>query len=139
MRELRPGQIRSRGRDEHRERYAAYMRSPAWFRRRNRWVEEESARVAPSPVFCHGGCGRQWAVSRDDLHHCSYDRLGDEQHADLWAMCRSCHDQIHALMDSAKSWRKLPLRLRNEQALAVIRDRAAAPPGLAARTAADFL
>lgn len=116
MRELRPEQRRSVGRELHRQRYATYMASPEWRSRRERWHSDELDLTAATAVNCRG-CGRDWELTRDDLHHVDYSRLGDELHEDLWALCRSCHDRLHELIESSRSWRRLPRRLANEQAL----------------------
>lgn len=123
MRELKPGAIRSRGREAWREFYASYIKSPAWWQRRHRWLEEELELERPRPLQCLGGCGKDWKLTRDDLHHCSYDRLGNEAHDDLWPLCRTCHSLLHELLDSTRSWRKLPYTLANQHALAVVQDR----------------
>lgn len=34
-----------------------------------------------------------------DLHHVTYERIGREKIGDVVAICRSCHDEIHALFD----------------------------------------
>lgn len=122
MRKLSPWAIRSRGRDQHRERYATYMSSAAWFSRRDTWAEQEAAQVGGADkILCTGGCGQHWEVRKDDLHHCTYDRLGNEAHEDLWPMCRDCHTRLHDLMVSTRSWRKLPKQQANAQALQVVR------------------
>lgn len=118
MRELKPNQQRSLGRDEHRARYAAYMKSPAWFHRRERWAAEELHHLETEGIACRG-CGSTWSLSTGDLHHIDYARLEDEAHDDLWAMCRTCHYGLHELIESSKSWRKLPRRQANELALPV--------------------
>lgn len=118
MRELRPNQQRSLGRALHRKKYAAYMNSPEWFRRRSRWYEDELQRSEADVVACRG-CGTEWTLTRGDLHHIDYGRLGDEAHADLWALCRYCHTGMHELIESSKSWRKLPRRHANELALQI--------------------
>ncbi|WP_053353948.1 hypothetical protein [Leucobacter musarum] len=128
MRELRRGAKHSQGRDQHRAFYAQYIVSPAWFRRRERWAAEEAARIAPAPIQCRGGCGHQWQAGRDDLHHCSYRRLGDEAHDDLWAMCRTCHTALHRMIESTRSWRRLPRRQANQLAIAVLAGRGRRPP-----------
>lgn len=120
MRDLRPEQRRSLGRELHRERYAAYMASAGWRARRVRWHAEELTRTAATAVHCRG-CGRLWSLDRDDLHHVDYVRLGDEAHEDLWPMCRSCHNCLHALIESSKSWRLLTRRQANTLALPALR------------------
>lgn len=120
MRELKPNAKRSKGRDVHRAKYEAYIGSPEWFRRREVWDEAERARLGCEELHC-AGCKREWTLKRGDLHHITYERLGQESHEDLWAVCRQCHDRLHELMDSSKSWRKLPRTLANEFALSVLR------------------
>lgn len=144
MRELSPWAARSNGREQHRERYAAYMKSPDWWRRRHQWAEEE-LRLASSPdgIKCFG-CSRLWRLSQDDLHHVTYDRLGHEDHEDLWPLCRGCHTLLHDLLASTGSWRKLSRRLGNQLAIGVLRDTidglTAAPlPRGAAAALGDYL
>lgn len=120
MRELGRWARKSQGRDRHRAFYARYIESAAWFRRREVWAEAEAERISPAPILCRGGCGTLWRVSVDDLHHCDYARLGNEAHEDLWAMCRSCHTALHQVLESSRSWRKLPKRQANFQAVAVL-------------------
>lgn len=126
MRELSPWARKSQGRSAHRAFYADYITSAAWYRRREKWVRDEETRIAPAQVMCRGGCGKAWRVDRDDLHHCDYGRLGNEAHEDLWAMCRTCHTQLHDLLESSRSWRRLPTRQANRQAIAVLTHRGAA-------------
>lgn len=98
------------------------MKSAAWFRRRSLWVEEELELIAPARQVTCLGCGSAWALSRDDLHHVSYARLGDEAHEDLWPMCRVCHSRLHEIMRSSKSWRKMPASRANHFALALLQE-----------------
>lgn len=121
MRELSPWAIRSGRRDAWRAFYEGYMKSPEWFRRREAWAREECARLRSDTLWCAGGCGTEWTVRRGDLHHNTYVRLGDEAHEDLWALCRGCHDRLHELIESSRSWRRLPRELANHHALAVVR------------------
>lgn len=104
MRELKPGQIVSARRDSHRAFYKKYISSSAWFSRRVEWAETE--KQARGELICYG-CGSEWKVSRDDLHHASYARLGDEQHDDLWPLCRTCHDMLHQRMESSYTLRRM--------------------------------
>ena len=124
MRELKAGAIRSKGRDQHRARYAAYISSSAWFARREEWAAEAVLRAGSPTIHCTG-CKKPWKLDRDDLHHVTYDRLEHELHEDLWPLCRQCHTTIHELMDSSKAWRRLSRRHANELAIAKLRDRIA--------------
>lgn len=120
MRELERNAKRSKGRDAHRARYAAYIVSPKWFHRREVWAATERARLGCEQLHCTG-CKQEWSLKRGDLHHVTYERLEDEAHDDLWAVCRECHDRLHELMDSSRSWKKLPRTLANEFAVSVLR------------------
>ncbi len=135
MRELSPWALRSKKRDDYRAFYAAYMTSPEWFRRRERWLEEELQLLPAGQTIACLGCGEGWASRRDDLHHASYERLGDEAHEDLWPMCRPCHSWIHELMRSTRSWRKLPAAMANALALAALHRALDAEAGAPARGA----
>lgn len=136
MRELSPWARKSQGRSTHRAFYAGYITSAAWYRRREQWAKDEEARIAPAQIMCRGGCGKPWRVDRDDLHHCDYRSLGDEAHEDLWAMCRTCHTQLHDLLESSRSWRRLPKRQANRQAIAIVAERYWVPT---TRSLADYL
>lgn len=122
MRELSPWAVRSNGREAHRQRYAGYMRSPAWYRRRYQWAEEEAGLLPAGGTIVCLGCGKPWKLKQDDLHHITYDRLGAEEHEDLWPLCRGCHTLIHDLLASTKTWRKLPRMQANHVALEYVRD-----------------
>lgn len=120
MRELKPNAKRSKGRDAHRAKYDAYIQSPEWFRRREEWAETERVRLGTDALVCTG-CKQSWTLKRGHLHHVTYERLEHEAHEDLWAVCETCHMRLHELMDSSKSWRKLPRTLANEFALSALR------------------
>lgn len=80
-----------------------YLRSAAWFRRRDRWFDEVEERglVAVCQV-----CGSQGAL---DLHHVSYDGVSrndetgqwqaSEGHEDLMPLCREHHQALHDEFD----------------------------------------
>lgn len=71
----------------NRTEYAAYLRSPHWRRLRKRYQAE-----------------RPWAcdICEDDerleLHHKTYDRVGDGQLDDLIPLCQRCHSLLHQLV-----------------------------------------
>ena len=119
MRDLNPFATRSLGREKHRAAYAAYMRSEAWFIRRRWWFEALSDAGRKS-VECLG-CGKNWLLGRDDVHHIDYTRLGHEEVDDLWPLCRSCHTLLHQVMESSKSWRKIPRRQANALAITKVK------------------
>src|SRR5690625_3077347 len=87
-----------------RARYRKHIQSRAWFDRRERWFEE--SQQIGGIVVCAVGGGR-WTL-KDDLHHVTYDRLGQEDHDDLVALCRFHHEQLHQIWDASRAWRRLP-------------------------------
>jgi hypothetical protein len=105
MRDARSGIRWSTGRVARRGQYAAYIQSDDWFRRRERWYTDHVTTTGQPPVCAV--CDRVWTLSRGDLHHRTYDRLGHEHHADLTPLCRADHGSLHDLWDSSPSWRRL--------------------------------
>ena len=109
----------SRGREVRRAKYSAYIVSSEWYRRRERWEEAETRRLGRAPRCA--GCSKPWSSRSGDMHHITYDRLGREAHDDLMPLCRGCHTLIHKVMESSSSWRRLPRRLANRQAIERVR------------------
>jgi 5-methylcytosine-specific restriction endonuclease McrA len=85
--------------------YRWYIRSARWRDRREAFAREYEAQTGER-VTCLI-CASAWSVHRDDVHHLSYDHLGDERFEELWALCRGCHDELHADLDRARQWRKI--------------------------------
>lgn len=75
----------------HSAEYLAYMESDAW-------------RLKRMAVLGRAGgeCERCKAAPAVDVHHLTYQHLGDEPLADLQALCRPCHDQA----DRTRIYRK---------------------------------
>ena len=110
--------LRTPGRVAAGKRYADWLASPGWHRRRQRWASEEQRRYGR--IVC-ALCGARWSQSRGDLHHLSYSRMGRERHEDLMAMCRPCHELVHQAIDASRSWQRLIARGRRRQVtLAII-------------------
>jgi phage terminase large subunit GpA-like protein len=65
--------------------YSAYLRSPHWLRLRARYKRERPWRCV---------CGARKGLQ---LHHKTYDRLGDERLEDLTPLCQRCHTLLHQL------------------------------------------
>jgi 5-methylcytosine-specific restriction endonuclease McrA len=119
MRPLRPLARLDARRAAYRRRYAEYMASPAWWRRRERWCRDEIAATGRAPQCAV--CGREWALTSGDLHHATYDNLGREHHGDLIPMCRTCHERLHQILDDSRHWRKLPRALATTQLVTILR------------------
>lgn len=105
MRQARPGRAWSLGRVAARAHYSSYMQSPAWWERRRRWVDEWRETVGSEPVCLV--CGKSWKLSRVDLHHATYERLGAELFVDLVPLCRPCHAGLHRVLESSPGWRQM--------------------------------
>lgn len=81
-----------------------FLRSKAWFARRDRWFTDQTATGVP--LAC-AGCGRPALKGELELHHVDYAgvQLEDgrwrarERHDDLVAMHPYCHDLLHRLID----------------------------------------
>lgn len=87
---------------------SGYLRSVAWFRRRDAWFLEETKRRGC--LVC-AGCDRLDVKGRLELHHSSYDGVLEdargvwvarERHEDLVSMHPSCHELLHRLIDRDK-------------------------------------
>jgi hypothetical protein len=66
------------------QRYYQHLASPQWQELRRRVFER-------SRGLCEG-CGQNKAVQ---VHHLSYDHMGDEFLFELAAVCLTCHERIH--------------------------------------------
>lgn len=67
--------------EEYRE---VYLRSPHWATTRKVALERAERRCQ----VCN-------AKDNLDVHHRTYERLGEERPADLTVLCRRCHDLFH--------------------------------------------
>lgn len=64
--------------------YTQYLQSPAWARKR--------AKVLARDNYQCRGCGESRATQ---VHHLTYERVGNELLFDLVAVCDRCHEQCH--------------------------------------------
>jgi hypothetical protein len=83
--------------------YCNYMASQQWFALRECWAADWAARNGSEPQCLI--CGIEWALC-DDLHHRTYESLGNETYRDLIPLCRSCHDTLHRVLETDRSWRR---------------------------------
>jgi hypothetical protein len=65
--------------------YASYLQTPEWKRRHALVMDRAKG-------MCEG-CSTRRAVQ---VHHLTYARAGEEMLFDLVAVCRECHEKIHA-------------------------------------------
>jgi predicted HNH restriction endonuclease len=96
----------------HSKEYDSYIKSDAWQQKR-------AERLQIADFKCEM-CGRPEARTKNGLqvHHISYQRLGDEDvFNDLICLCPSCHQRIHAYYRRVRSprdiKRNLPLNAKN--------------------------
>ena len=74
--------------------YLDYLESDHWKDMKARY----RASVRPEPGYREQGLPQTCIVCRDvnvDLHHKTYQRLGEEKLTDLVPLCRNHHDQLH--------------------------------------------
>jgi len=67
-----------------REKYAAYLASDLWTRRRNKVMDR-----------CGGVCEGCMTNKATDVHHLTYRHVYNEFAFELVALCRSCHERAH--------------------------------------------
>lgn len=67
--------------------YEAYVQSPEWESRKARYFQTHPRRCRI--------CRREPRSGQLDLHHLSYDNLGNEPNSDLVALCQFHHSEVH--------------------------------------------
>jgi 5-methylcytosine-specific restriction endonuclease McrA len=65
--------------------YSDYRRTPEWQYRRRQMVQAAERKCQHCGSYSH----------RLNVHHRSYDRLGNEDPDDLIVLCVSCHRDLH--------------------------------------------
>ncbi len=118
MRDPRPGIAWSGRRVATRVAYHDYMTGLAWARRRRAWRAGWLAAHDNEPV-CQI-CAEPWTLTRGDLHHRSYRRLGRETDRDLIPLCRRCHSALHVLLETPQ-WLRLGRARATDSLVAVLR------------------
>ncbi|MDO8384475.1 MULTISPECIES: hypothetical protein [Microbacterium] len=81
-----------------------FLRSPAWFARRDSWFTTETRRAGA--LFC-AGCGEPATRDEVELHHLDYSGVtleagrwrAHEEHGDLAALHPYCHELLHRLLE----------------------------------------
>lgn len=82
-----------------------YLRSLAWFRRRDRWFDEEITRRGVARCIV---CRKAGSRRTLELHHLDYTGViqtgpttwsAGERHEDLVAAHPRCHEWIHTVLD----------------------------------------
>ncbi|MBL3699986.1 hypothetical protein [Leucobacter luti] len=100
-------------------------------------MQDELTWYFRTPIRCMGGCQQDWSLLTDELHLCSYERLGAELHEDILPLCRGCHTDLHLVMERDVRLRLLDLRDASLTALGMIQGqqkRRTRRPGAVPRT-----
>lgn len=71
----------------NKQEYHAYLRTPAWKMKRD-------GKLFDAGYRCER-CGYEGLDMPLDVHHLTYDRVGNERDSDLIVLCRSCHEMEH--------------------------------------------
>lgn len=80
--------------------YHEYIESPEWQVKREAALER-----------CGRKCQLCSSTLRLNVHHNTYERLGEELDVDLTVLCRRCHEAFHAKVDP-RTKRKMPKAAR---------------------------
>lgn len=83
-------QVRSAARDARLQAlgfadYSEYLRSPEWRGVKARYIASD----LPQTCIC--------GEIEVDMHHLTYERVGQERITDLMPLCRTCHEMVHDL------------------------------------------
>lgn len=81
-------------RDEYREKYYSYLKSPKWYAKRDQVFRRDDWR-----------CVRCGTAENIQCHHISRERMFNEELTDLVTMCRRCHDSRHEVDKRRKGQR----------------------------------
>jgi len=73
--------------DEMRKAYGSYIASDQWKEKRAAVIER-----------ANGRCEKCKKVEAEQVHHMTYERLGDEMLVDLIALCGPCHMAMHDIV-----------------------------------------
>jgi 5-methylcytosine-specific restriction endonuclease McrA len=89
-----------------------------------RYLESEEWQAKRRQVFarCKGVCEGCLRRAARQVHHLTYDRVGNELLEDLLGVCRGCHETFHGKTLDAKHLLSLspkPKRRRNRKAAAI--------------------
>lgn len=93
---------------KNKEEYKAYLNSPRWKAIRKRLYREYEYKCAM--------CG---SPKNLNVHHITYDNLGEEKDEDLTVLCQKCHSELHDgnytfFDDLCAAWSRLNEEMENE-------------------------
>lgn len=93
---------------KNKEEYKVYLDSPHWKAIRKRLYREYEYKCAM--------CG---SPKNLNVHHITYDNLGEEKDEDLTVLCQKCHSELHDgnytfFDDLCAAWSRLYEEMENE-------------------------
>lgn len=74
---------------KNKEEYKAYLNSPRWQAIRKRLYREYDYK-----------CDRCGSSKNIQVHHLTYENLGEEKDEDLVVLCQKCHSELHEPFNS---------------------------------------
>ncbi len=81
---------------QHSQRYVDYLKSAQWKLKRSHAL-----------FAAHGRCVHCRKVPPTEVHHVTYERLGNERPSDLVALCHECHekaDEVRRRQTDLRRW-----------------------------------
>lgn len=98
-----PAKLAAAKQGDRRAVYAEYLESTVWQGKRVGALERAGDRCQ----VCNSD-------KQLNVHHRTYERVGDEAPEDLTVLCRSCHETHHGIGEPSKRSKVRPLRTRPE-------------------------
>lgn len=80
----------------NKQRYAEYLRSNEWWQKRWVMYYARGERDDLGRYRCEH-CGGYFHKCRTEVHHKTYERVGNEELDDLEILCESCHGKHHGI------------------------------------------
>lgn len=78
--------------------YSAYRRSNEWAQKRNVKYYAQGVRDELGRYKCDH-CGDYFHRCRTEVHHKTYERVGNEDLDDLEILCEDCHGKHHGISE----------------------------------------
>lgn len=87
------------------EEYDKYLETPHWRSFRRTVFAEQRRRLGQNR--CER-CPKNGSEFKLDVHHLTYERLGNEKVDDVQIICKECHDKIHLRDTKSRARHRAP-------------------------------
>jgi 5-methylcytosine-specific restriction endonuclease McrA len=87
------------------EEYDKYLETPHWQSFRRLVFAEQRRRLGRN---CCERCPKNGSEIKLDVHHLTYERLGNEKTEDVQIICKDCHDKIHLRDPKSRTRHRAP-------------------------------